>query len=328
MLNFPGVEQALPTRDGRPSSLMDGILLNWKAFRTGLHVGSDDDQEREAALQLLVEAGDRSIPVLYRIVQGHPAPACGAALALSRIGYDFGVQTVLMRSYQEEWLEQSGDPARTLRALLRLDHPSIGAALLSALATAARDRELQSCFDWITLAISALRLLLLCPQKAPIAWWIRALQFGHEALWRLRNNPFGGLAYQLTDHVRTVAVRGLLAQYRNSCLDLFTSHLSVTDVSVARTALMGIGVLKDARAVPYVTPIAFTASHPLALDARHTLESIAGDGAESLILLRSASERDDRSIPELLLRPLKTALAHNDELLRPADHNQATREPA
>ncbi len=254
-------------------------------------------------MKIVIEQGSASLPVLYRGLHGPPLVACSCAVVLSRLGSESGVQTALIRCYDEEWLSSQPGRPMIVEALRQIDQASIGSALDAGLSGAPRERELQACFDRLTLALSALRVLVIYGEPSPLAWWTRALSYGPSLLPRIRDNAFGGLASSLTDHIRAAALRGLLDQYSAGAFEAFTEGILSDDISVMRTSIMGMRRLRDLRALPLLQPIAFAQSHPLALETRKAIESIAGANAESLVLMRSSHADANVAQVEGLVRP-------------------------
>lgn len=292
----------------------------WHIKRLVARLGSVRDDEREQAILEFVSHGRPIFPTLYRALRGSIAIACGAAVTLSRMGSDVGVQTVLIRCYDEEWLTRSVQEAHLseLVALRRLNQRSVGEAMEAALSTATFERDFQQCLNRLTLALSALRMLHIYDSESPWIWWERALRFGHHSLPRLRGNPFAGLAYQLTDNIRAAALRGMLVQYPSDCLSALLSAFQHQDLSVMRTALGGLHKLRDKRALPCLQAVAFAPNHPLALEARRAVEQIVGSRADSLLLLRGAHADANVYRDDALLRPASPApVEKTDLLLRP-----------
>src|SRR5262249_41298581 len=135
-------------------------------------------------------------PLLSRALYGPIPIACGAAIALERLGRPAGIQMLLIRCYEEEWLLRSVqvDQAGILNALRRIERDSIGLALQNALASAAQQRQTEACLHQLVIASSALRILLIFDPPSPLCWWSAALRFGHHRLQGLRSDPFVGLA--------------------------------------------------------------------------------------------------------------------------------------
>jgi hypothetical protein len=294
-------------------------LRKWWSDRTAItQLGAIEPEKREAAIQALVNRGASTIPVLVRALYASPVVACGAAEALDKLGADVGIQTVLVRCYDEEWLSEHPFRSVNLGALRRLGHDGIGSAFEAGLVGAPAERDLHRCFDRLTLSLSALRLLHEYGCASPLEWWERGLVFGHRSLTRIQSHPFAALAYGLTDRIRAAALRGLLTQYPQEAFGACERGLKTDDVGVMRTAIAGMSRLLDVRALPLLQPIAFSAHHPLALESRKAIENIAGTEAESLTLMRSSHADANVTVHFDLVRPADCGEAETADLLRSA----------
>jgi len=302
---------------GPTSAFLRAWWLNRAIVRD---LGGDSPQRRDEAIETFVAQGEHAAPALCRALRGSPTAACAAALGLSRLGRETGVQTVLLRCYDEEWLSTPQARRSMLDALRMLPHESIGLAVEVGLTSACAERHLQPCFDRLTLSLSALRLLLVYGISSPLLWWERGLFFGRSLLQKLRNNPFAGLAHGLTDHIRAAALKGILAQYPDESFAVLARSLQSGDISVMRTAVSGLCKIQDSHALPLLEPIAFASNHPLALDARRAIERIAGSEAESLILVRGSRADANVTIPDDLVRPAGNFPGEDtDALMRSAE---------
>jgi hypothetical protein len=283
-----------------------GARAWWDLNRRLAQLGSASEEEWKRAAAYFA-ARPEYMPALWRCVEhGAVGQACGAAVALTRQG-KHGVQVALMRCYDEEWLIRSlrDGHIEGLRALRRLGRETIGEVLQAALRAAGRETDPVACVRHLTLVLSALRLLIIFDGESPLEWWEWSLKCGRSSLHGLRAVPTAVPAFTLTERIRRVALRGLITEHPSAAYDVFMAALrgSAHDHSVARAALWGLQRLRDRRALPELEALAFTPGHPLATEARRTIECIAGTQADSLILLRSA-EPDYAT--EELLRPVDT----------------------
>jgi HEAT repeat protein len=291
----------------------------WQTRRLLAQLGSDSEQERGTAAAWFVAQGEKAVPMLRRALHGPVGQACGAAAALAELDDSEGIRVVLARCYDEEWLLRSVRDGylEGLYALRTLGRGPIGEALHDALTDAARERSFHACLAQLVVGLSGLRVLAVFEGPTPYAWWERGLRYGHKSLRGLPADAANFIAFNLTDCVRVVAVRGLLADYPERAFRTLTELLDCEDTSVGQSAIAGLIRLRDRRALPALQAIAFASGHPLASAARRAVEAIAGRQADSLVLLR-ASQSETPS-PELL-RPSAPTPAADDEtqtLLRP-----------
>jgi len=308
----------------RPSDLLrcrESLVEWWRTQRALKDLGAESIEIRIAAVSGLLSQGQSAAPLLCRALRGSPRAASVAAGALSRLGMEIGTQTLLRRCYDEEWLAEQPRRPEVLEGLKSIEQRSIGAALMVGLVGAPAERDLQRCFDRLTLALSALRVLSAIGEPCPLDWWIRSFRFGDACLPRLRDHPFAGLAHTLTAHIRSEAITGLIGQDREICYSEMSDGLRSEDLSVLRSAIAGFTRLRDPRALAHLQPIAFAQSHPLALESRAAIERIAGHNAEQLVLVRSSYADANVTKFDDLVRPAVSEPNHDkEELLRSRDH--------
>jgi hypothetical protein len=273
----------------------------WDLQRRLMLLGSPQEREREAAVEWFVARGAEGMPALQRALNGSPPVACGAAAVLYRLGDARGVRTVLVRCYEEEWLSRCVQHGHLLEllALRRIGRGAIAAVLTAALEDARRERNENACLAALIVSLSALRVLAIFEEETPFSLLERAARFGPASLRGPDNGRLATPAASMTAWIRMEAVARLLSQHRANCLELLVAALSDSDRHVVATAIDGLRLLRDRRALPHLQTIAFQAGHVLAAPARRAVEQIAGSQADALILLRAATEPSN---PEELLR--------------------------
>lgn len=297
-----------------------GALRRWWTRRSVLaQLGAMDQVRQDAAMARLAAQGDSARPLLRRALRAGVPTACGAARVLADQGCAEGIEAVLTRCYEEEWLYRCLEDGYVegLVALARIGREPIGGALLSALDAACGATELADCLPWLVRAVSAARILSVFKDESPLDWWERALLIGHGSLDKLGGDSSVVLAYNLTDALRAEAVRGLLNEHRGEALRVFRRALAAQDQAVVLSAIRGLQYLGDARALPALQAIAFSFGHPLANYARRAVERLAGSNADALILLRPSEAEIS---PEELLRAAQDTIAPAEEaasLMRP-----------
>jgi hypothetical protein len=277
----------------------------WDLQRRVMGLGSSRDAERETVIAWFVAQGPRALPVLRRALRGSVGIACGAAIALYRLGDAQGVRTVLSRCYDEEWLLrclQEGYLAE-LRAIRCLGRGTVGAVLQAALDDAGRERDSHACMRALIVSLSAVRVLAVFEGCSPLSWWERAVRFGPSALRGLSGAYSHPAAAGMTAWIRAEAISRLLYEHRGAAITVLLDALQSEDRHVALSAIDGLQRLKDRRALPSLQSIAFGTGHLLAAPARRAVERIAGRQAAPLILMRAAQRPDE---PGDLLRPAST----------------------
>jgi HEAT repeat protein len=117
--------------------------------------------------------------------------------------------------------------------------------------------------------------------------------------------------------VRTAAAETLLELYGTDSFPLFLEALYAPLPEAHSTAIVALGRLGDARALPHLQPLVANAAHALSPVATEAVAAIRRTNPELMTLLRASSALDNR--PETLLRPASGNPndAAPDLLLRP-----------
>lgn len=280
-------------------------------------LGSAEEAEYRQAVEWLLAQGEDALPYLHRALRGSPAVAFGAAGLLNYCGYPQGIRHVLLRAYQDEWFTRY--PARDIEEYgtqvgLRIGKAPILQAVRAALEQATQLCDEQACLQILIVALSGLRALdIMAPHSAALAQreaeptaadtlaiYVRALHLGPAVLPQTPKSDFSiPLLANMTDWIRTEAILRLRReQDGETCLAILSEALHSLDRQVVRSAIDGLQVLGNRRAVSALEVIAFTSRHPLAPRARHAIERIAGAQAEVLTLVRAS--REETAAEELL----------------------------
>ncbi|MCW3053960.1 MAG: hypothetical protein JWN14_3130 [Chthonomonadales bacterium] len=129
---------------------------------------------------------------------------------------------------------------------------------------------------------------------------------------------------EIAEPVREEAALALIEFLGPECLGIFIEALSAPIPEVQGTAILALGRLGDARAVPYLQPIASNADNLFAQHAIQALAVIRQNNPEMMTLLRASSSADAN--PETLLRPLPHGLPDSapELLLRPTSNGEAS----
>jgi HEAT repeat protein len=101
--------------------------------------------------------------------------------------------------------------------------------------------------------------------------------------------------------VRTAAAETLLELYGADSFPLFLEALYAPLPDAHSTAIVALGRLGDARALPHLQPLVANAAHALSPVATEAVAAIRRTNPELMTLLRASSALDNR--PETLLRP-------------------------
>ena len=136
--------------------------------------------------------------------------------------------------------------------------------------------------------------------------------------------PLPSPAREIGEPLREEAALALIELLGPESFGLFLEALGAPGPEVRGTAILALGRLGDARAVPYLQPIAANPDNMLAPHAVQALAVIRQNNPEMMTLLRGSSLHDSQ--PETLLRPLPHARpdAAPELLLRPASHGENT----
>lgn len=257
---------------------------------------------REAAIASFIAEGEQAFVPLFEALYSDMPSACGAALALGRMGNPHGLYTVLYRCYAEALVYRSllEGYIEVLHAVRLFEPEMVGGALITNLEMASAAATPSPCLRALCSSLGALRVLDLLDGTPPRAWWEGALLFGRARLRGLEGVSARNAAYTLTDNVRLVGIRGLLYHYPAESFDLLREVLFDEDTSVGQTAIQGLLWLRDKRALVPLQQLAFSPGHLLAGTARRAIQTLAGEEAEALTLLRAANSG---SAPDQLLRP-------------------------
>ncbi|HZP84546.1 MAG TPA: hypothetical protein VFB21_23125 [Chthonomonadaceae bacterium] len=298
-----------------PARLSEAARNWWQTRQLYAWLSSESEAEREAALAYCVAQGPAALPRLQRALHGPITLACGATLALARLGDREALRRTLARCYEEEWLLRCVRDGHIegLHALRWLGRGRVGEALREALDAAASERDPQLCLNHLASALGALRALVIFDGVSPQAWWERAMHYGPHCLHWLHRGIAGAMARSLTAHVRSVGVRGLLLEYPAESFRALACAAQSDDLAVVHTAILGLHRLGDKRALPVLQSIAFTPRHPLAHIARVAIEELAGAKSDPLALLRAAQPEVE---PEELLRPALAFPGSLDDAVR------------
>ena len=274
--------------------------------RQAARLGSAAEPDYERSQSWFVAQGGVALPRLRQMLRGSPSAACGAAAVLYRLGDAQGMRLVLTRCYEEEWLTLYGHSGLrdNVTALRRLGRGAILAVAQTALADAERTREEADCMTHLVVVLSSLRVLavfLPAPDYETVSGelWEQCLRFGAGRLQTLK--PIGvphPLINNMAGWIRAEAIRRLLDERPLDSLPILQNALRNPDRHVALSAIEGLQRLGDARIVPELEAIAFTAGHPLARRARRAIEHLAGTQTPSLVLMRPS--RSDPAPTELL----------------------------
>lgn len=128
---------------------------------------------------------------------------------------------------------------------------------------------------------------------------------------------------EIGEPVREEAALALIELLGPESFGIFIEALGAPGLEIQGTAILALGRLGDARAVPYLQPIAGASEHPLAPHAIQALAVIRQNNPEMMTLLRGSSLEDSQ--PETLLRPLPYARPDTapELLLRPTSNGEA-----
>jgi len=129
---------------------------------------------------------------------------------------------------------------------------------------------------------------------------------------------------EIAEPVREEAALALIEFLGPDCFGIFIEALSAPIPEVQGTAILALGRLGDARAVPYLQPIAGNADNLYAQHAIQALAVIRQNNPEMMTLLRASSSADAN--PETLLRPLPHGLPDSapELLLRPTSNGEVS----
>ena len=211
------------------------------------------------------------------------------------------------------------EPVRT-PALQDPRVPALARKLLgSGLHSLQSPRALDETEEALTLSITAIRILRrLGIPEALIAQTelLRALYACKPLL------TADGRVSELGEPVREEAALALIEFLGAESFGLFVAALQAPGFEVRGTAILALGRLGDARAVPYLQPIAAEPHSLLAPYAVQALAVIRQNNPEMMTLLRGSSQQDSQ--PETLLRPLPFSRPDSapDLLLRPTSNGE------
>ncbi len=129
---------------------------------------------------------------------------------------------------------------------------------------------------------------------------------------------------EIGEPVREEAALALIELLGPESFGLFVDALRAPAMEIRGTAILALGRLGDARAVPYLQPIAAYSDNLLAPHAVQALAVIRQHNPEMMTLLRGSSLQDAQ--PETLLRPLPYARPDSapELLLRPTSNGEPT----
>lgn len=130
--------------------------------------------------------------------------------------------------------------------------------------------------------------------------------------------------WEIAEPVREEAALALIEFLGPDCFGIFIEALNAPIPEVQATAILALGRLGDARAVPYLQPIAGNADSMFVRHAIQALAVIRQNNPEMMTLLRGSSLGDAN--PETLLRPLPHGLPDSapELLLRPTSNGEAS----
>ena len=277
---------------------------------------SSHAERREEACLWFEAQGERGRQLLLRMLGSAPARACGAAVALYRMGDRRGLERVLRRHEEENWYGFEENDLHGWR-LHWLEASWVAEELERTLHRAEVETDLVACLAALDYGLCALRGLLAFPNSTQREWWERGLCFGHGNLLGLASHPKRSIAESETRAVRRAARAGLIAHFTHESFEVFQRAFASEDFEVMSSALVGFMLLRERRALPLLERIALQTSHPFAEKARLAIGEIAGLDADSLALLRP-SEADSDAF-ETLLRPASNDYDHDFLLRLPND---------
>ncbi len=193
------------------------------------------------------------------------------------------------------------------------------AGSLRHLASAQALEETEEALAMSITAIRALRRLDVPDALTAQTELLRALHTRKPLLL-----PLPAPAREIGEPLREEAALALIELLGPESFGLFLEALGAPGLEVRGTAILALGRLGDARAVPYLQPIAANPDNMLAPHAVQALAVIRQNNPEMMTLLRGSSLHDSQ--PETLLRPLPHARpdAAPELLLRPASHGENT----
>ena len=251
-------------------------------------------------------------PLLHRAARSRvPLRAVRAAVLLSQMGDQTGSE--LLHHLVSEPLFREGQERESLRHAAR-----------SLLAPDAYIRQAGSALAQVEQRPDSCRAIARFRQATEILRFLRAPLPAHILDRALVVRVVGGenlsLARQVlrgtqgvdVEHVCLVRMQAVLmllqAMDHPSALRKLMQTVAYPNPAVQITALYGLEILRDPRAINALLPIAQDERSPIRDDARELVALLGTKGSGALTLLRASGRHADA--PKELLRPLRP---HNDE---------------
>ena len=181
-------------------------------------------------------------------------------------------------------------------------------------------QSLEETEEALALSITAIRTL----RRLGVPAGLAAQTELHRALYACK--PIltaDGRTAEIGEPVREEAALALIEFLGTETFALFVSALEAPRFEIRGTAILALGRLGDARAVPYLQPIAADTNSLSAPYAVQALAVIRQNNPEMMTLLRGSSQQDSQ--PETLLRPLSFSRPDTapELLLRPTSNGES-----
>jgi HEAT repeat protein len=196
---------------------------------------------------------------------------------------------------------------------------------LRYLASAQAVEETEEALALSITAVRALRRLGIPDALIAQAELLRAFRTQKQLL---SNEAHPGFLHpaprEIAEPVREEAALALIEFLGPESFGIFVEALGAPGPEIQGTAILALGRLGDARAVPYLQPIAGNPDNMLAPHAIQALAVIRQNNPEMMTLLRGSSLADSQT--DTLLRPLPHARPDSapELLLRPTSNGEAS----
>ena len=312
-----------PSQEARAQSVLWNLLADFTPrvrTRAAQALANWGDPNGKRFLELLAECRPQGslMEKLTTLLRGGPDASQAATQAVQQ------VQQWVTRVSREAVVRLSTPaPVRNpIRTPVRQDAraPGLARRLLStALRYLEGARAVEETEEALALSITAVRALrrLGVPDALPAQTELL------RALHTFKPMPMAdGRLTEIGEPVREEAALALIEFLGTDSFAIFVEALGAPRYEIQGTAILALGRLGEARAVPYLQPIATEPNNILAPHALQALAVIRQNNPEMMTLLRGSAIQDSQ--PETLLRPLPFARpdAAPDLLLRPTSNGE------